>query len=246
MKLSEIVGRYFATRKCASCGELLPYESRREALCPKCRIGWDKAKANECKRCGRAVFECSCMSSALAGAGAIVHHKLVIYSVKDTAVRNTVMFIKKNNNPRVAHFLAEQLLSTLVSDVELSALDEREALITFVPRSKKGRICYGFDQSELIAAELGKLMGIEARRSIRRVKEGKEQKKLGARARIKNAKTLYAPIADLESIVSGKRIILVDDIVTTGASMSACISYLVRARAREVICLSVAIAEDDK
>jgi competence protein ComFC len=186
------------------------------------------------------------MPKLISKAGAVSYHKLAYYSSKFSVVRNTVMFIKKNNNPRVAGFLAEQLRATLDADSELLMLDKSDTLITFVPRGKKGRVRFGFDQSELIALELGKLMGLEVRRCVCRVKEGKEQKKLGATERLKNVRTLYAPVCGLESVVSGKRIILVDDIVTTGASMAACISYLVRARAREVICLSVALTDDNK
>jgi predicted amidophosphoribosyltransferase len=46
--------------------------------------------------------------------------------------------------------------------------------------------------------------------------------------------------------VRDKYVVLIDDIVTTGASMAACVSLLIRARARAVVCLSVCYTEKEK
>ena len=93
MKLKELLERFVFTRKCVSCGELMPYDRRNEAFCSDCRMKWDVEKTHECKRCGKAVCECICMTKELERAGALCHHKAVVYSSYHPTVHNTVMFI---------------------------------------------------------------------------------------------------------------------------------------------------------
>ena len=100
------------------------------------------------------------------------------------------------------------------------------------------------DQSEELARTLSEQMGIPLVPALERVKGGKEQKRLSAAERVKNTKKLFA-IRDASEI-SGKTVILVDDVVTPGASMAACVPHLIRARAAAVICLSVASTQLSK
>lgn len=246
MTMSEFIGRYFSTRKCAACGELLPYEMKDKAFCEACEKKWEIAKRRECRRCGRAVCECICMTKILANSGALCHHKVISYSSGVAVAHNTVMFIKRNKNPRVSSYLAAELAAVLRADTELPTLDAENTVVTFVPRGQKGVLRYGVDQSELLSIYLAEVMGLSHVTALMRVRGGKEQKRLSASQRAKNVKKLYSPTAELESAVSGKNVIIIDDIVTTGASMAACVSYLVRAGARKVIALSLASTEENK
>ena len=97
-----------------------------------------------------------------------------------------------------------------------------------------------------LSGELAKAMGLPCLTCLTRVRGGKEQKRLNAAQRAKNVKKLYAPIESLDSAVGGKNVIIIDDVVTTGASMAACVSYLIRAGARKVIALSLASTEENK
>ena len=190
--------------------------------------------------------ECICMTRILSDSGALCHHKAVRYSSGIAVVHNTVMFIKKNKNIRVSSYLASELAGVIRADRELPTLEGENTLVTFVPRGHRGVLKYGVDQSELLATELARAMGLPFFRCLTRVRGGKEQKKLSAAQRAKNVKKLYAPIESLESAVEGKKVIIIDDVVTTGASMAACVSYLIRAGARNVIALSVASTEENK
>ena len=246
MTISEFIGRYFATRKCAACGELLPYEMKDKAFCASCEKKWEIAKRQECRRCGRALCECICMTRVLANSGALCHHKVIRYSAEAAVAHNTVMFIKKNKNPRVSSYLAAELAAVIRADRELPTLDGENTVVTFVPRGHKGILRYGVDQSELLSSYLADALGLPHISCLVRLRGGKEQKRLSAAQRAKNVKKLYSPIESLEACVSGKNVIIIDDIVTTGASMAACVSYLVRAGARKVIALSLASTEENK
>ena len=199
---------------------------------------WDVLKTAECRGCGRAVCECICMTKALSASGALCHHKVIPYSLGESVAHNTVMLLKRNKNPRVTNFLASQMLSVILADSELPRCDAESAVICFVPRSRRAVIKNGVDQSAELASALSALSKIPCVLAFERAKSGKEQKKLSAAERVKNTKKLFA-IRDASEI-SGKTVILVDDVVTTGASMAACVPHLIRARASAVICLSVA------
>ena len=240
MKISEFAERFIFTRKCAACGELLSYEERLLAFCPECRMRWDVLKTAECRGCGRAVCECICMTKALSASGALCHHKVIPYSLGESVAHNTVMLLKRNKNPRVTNFLASQMLSVILADSELPRCDAESAVICFVPRSRRAVIKNGVDQSAELASALSALSKIPCVLAFERAKSGKEQKKLSAAERVKNTKKLFSLSEGAEQKVVGKVVILVDDVVTTGASMASCVPHLIRARAASVICLSVA------
>ena len=246
MKVREFLERFIFTRKCPSCSTLLSYEQRREAFCPDCRLRWDVLKTRECKLCGRSMCECICMTKVLSDSGALCHHKLVAYSASDSVVHGPISFLKKNENERMTRFFAEQMHLMLKSDGDLPPLDEESAVVTFLPRSPKAVLKHGVDQSKELARALSQVSGIPFSITFERVRGGKVQKKLTAAERRKNVKKLFRPIEDIEASVSGKVVLLVDDVVTTGASMSVCVSHLVRARAASVICVSIASTEQNK
>ena len=246
MRISEFLERFVFTRKCAACGELLSYDDRAEAFCSECRMRWDVLKTKECHSCGRAMCECICMTGALSGAGALCHHKVVAYSQSESVIHNPVMLIKRNKNPIVVGFLAAQMLSVLGADKELPKIDAESAVICFVPRSKRAVKKHGVDQSAELARELSEQSGVPLVRAFERVKGGKKQKKLSAAERVKNVKKLFKLCKGATADIEGKTVILVDDVVTTGASMAACVPHLIRARACAVICLSVASTQLSK
>ena len=247
MRLSEFFGRFIYTRKCPSCYELLDYDLSGEAFCAECRGKWDRAKIEECRLCGRAICECTCMTKAIKSSGALCHHKVVKYSVKSPIVHNTLIFIKKNNNPRVSDFLAAQLVTVLKADVDISDIISSDTVVAFVPRSRGAIVKYGHDQSAILAAALADKLGAAYFPLLRRRrKRSVAQKKLNAKQRAKNVKNMFEIDRGNCCLVEGKTVILVDDIVTTGSSMGACVSHLVKAGARFVICVSVATTEAGK
>lgn len=106
-------------------------------------------------------------------------------------------------------------------------------LICWAPLSQKRRRKRGYDQAELLARVLSSELARPAVPALRKVKNTVEQSSLedeGARAR--NAAGAYA-IAD-PAAVRGKRVLLVDDIVTSGSTLSNCAQILLDAGADEV------------
>ena len=241
MKFKEFYKRYLTVRKCGGCREILPFSESENGLCERCLTRWNIAKTETCPDCAQSAVECTCMPKVLSKEGALCLRKLYFYSpAKNKEPQNKLLyFLKKNRNKRMSAFLAEELLSLLQSEIDVLDIDGKsQCLIACVPRSKKAKNTYGFDQSVMVCRELSYISGIPFCETIARKKGGKEQKKLDKGKRLRNVKQLFE-IAE-PSAVSGKYVILFDDIVTTGASMSACASLLKNSGAKGIICLCVA------
>lgn len=93
----------------------------------------------------------------------------------------------------------------------------------------------------LLARRLGAVLGVPVVQALR-TRRSAAQKQLGRAGRMQNARTAYAcrPGTDL----SGKRVLLVDDIITTGATASACALALLQAGASDVTAAAIAAVEE--
>ena len=93
-----------------------------------------------------------------------------------------------------------------------------------------------------MADRLGRVLGIPVRRALTTTRAMRPQKSLDRAARLLNTRGAYAcrPGTDL----IGQRVLLVDDIITTGATASACALALLQAGAESVFAVSVAASED--
>jgi len=89
------------------------------------------------------------------------------------------------------------------------------------------------------AMELSKKLEIEFVKAIIRV-GGKEQKALDSLERMKNAAMAFAASSSAIPAVNGRTVIIYDDVITTGSSVSACADLLKTMGARTVIVLSLA------
>lgn len=96
----------------------------------------------------------------------------------------------------------------------------------------------GFNQSELLSKEISRRTNIPVRKSVRRVKHTNAQAGLTSAKRRANVSGAFRPMT--RHSLKGMRVLLVDDVMTTGATASACARALKRAGARYVALLTVA------
>lgn len=112
-------------------------------------------------------------------------------------------------------------------------------IITWVPLSRKRLRERGYDQAKLMADELSRLCGISCCRLLKKTRNNPAQSGTGsAEKRRANVSGVYTAV-DTEKI-RGKSILIVDDIVTTGATLSECGRMLMSAGAGEVKAVTVA------
>jgi len=250
MSAIDYINRLLFVHKCASCRQILPYNEFYNALCDECRLKYEMAKAESCHDCMRAACECTCQPKLLSNNGSLCLRKLFFYHTgKENEPQNRlVYFLKHNQSKRVASFVGRELWKLI--DNELSQIDgievRRDVFLTNVPRGKAAVRREGFDQSELICKMISREIGMPYKPLILRKNGGKEQKKLTARERTGNIRSFIYVNERLAEEVKGKYVILLDDIVTTGASMSACLPLLRKMGIKGVICCSLAYDTNNK
>ena len=118
-------------------------------------------------------------------------------------------------------------------------------VITWVPISIPRRIKRGYDQSRLLAIALAKELDAPCQRLLHRFRHSPPQSRLGSAA-MRRANVLGAYRVVKKEQVAGKRILLLDDVITTGATASECAKTLLFSGAKEVRFAAVAAASHDK
>lgn len=114
-------------------------------------------------------------------------------------------------------------------------------LITWAPLSPKRRRKRGYDQARLLAQALGRRLGVPVRPLLAKTRHTGAQSALeDDGARRANVLGAYSPVDTAQ--IAGQRLLLVDDIVTTGATLSECARVLRTYGAAEVLAVTLARA----
>lgn len=115
-------------------------------------------------------------------------------------------------------------------------------ILTYVPVSMLRKMRRGYDQVEIICNALGQELDITPMRCLEKIRNTPPQSGIKDAAR-RRANVLGAYKCLCPDTVKGKRILLLDDVITTGATISECSRVLLTAGATKVLCASVAVAE---
>lgn len=115
-------------------------------------------------------------------------------------------------------------------------------ILSWTPVSAQRKLHRGYDQSQLIAEALGRKLNMAPVRVLKKFRHTPPQSTIRDPAR-RRANVLGAYRASDPSLIRDKRILLIDDVVTTGATASECAKTLMIAGAKEVIFAAVAAAE---
>lgn len=148
-------------------------------------------------------------------------------------VRDSIVDFKFNGRREYAVFYAERLAEQIPRSFSGVRFDAVSAVPISAARKKKR----GYNQSELIAKPLAKRLGVPYGEFLVKTGDNPEQHFLGKEQRAANVRGVYR--ARGES-ARDKSVLLVDDIVTTGATLSECARVLYGAGARFVACAAVA------
>ncbi len=114
-------------------------------------------------------------------------------------------------------------------------------ILTWVPISRLRKWRRGYDQVYLIAQTVAAELGVAPVPTLKKVRNNPPQSRLGDASR-RRANVLGAYRAINPQALEGKRVLLLDDIITTGATAGECARVLLTAGAKEVHCAAVAVA----
>lgn len=209
--------------KCVSCGCILDDGL---SLCGDCLKDLHRIDGIRCKYCGREIGSCSCLQKKNC-----FSRNISVFRY-DGSAGNIVKRYKDGKIPQIAVYISDEmsmLIKEEYKDVEFDC-------ITFVPALGLRRMRRGFDHAKLIAGGISDRIGIKSIPLLKRRFSLRPQKSLGSKDRIKNIRGKFYAVRD----AAGKKILLIDDVMTTGATLNECARVLKGAGADEVFCATFA------
>lgn len=141
-------------------------------------------------------------------------------------------------------FLAPKFSKMLAEKLTQQGMAQPDAL-TWVPVSRMRRFQRGYDQCELLAKQLGKVLGVPAIPTLRKVRNTPPQSGLDSAA-MRKANILGAFALKEDANIAGKTVLLVDDIFTTGSTMNECARVLLTSGAAQVHGAAIAVTRNHK
>ena len=114
-------------------------------------------------------------------------------------------------------------------------------VLTWIPVSRLRKLRRGYDQVELLAKAVGTELGLSPVATLKKIRNNRPQSRMKDPA-ARKANVLGAYRLTDSAEVRGKRVLLLDDILTTGATAGECARMLRMAGAKEVHCAAVAAA----
>lgn len=150
-------------------------------------------------------------------------------------IKEKIYLYKYENYGYLYKPLGEILLQTIYEKNIMKDID----VITYVPIHRRRRAIRGYNQSELIAGYLSKKLDIPiSRNNLIRIKWTKPQNKLNRHDRIRNIEGVFKIKDSIEFM--DKEILIIDDIITTGSTVSECAKVLLEeGKGRKVYALSI-------
>lgn len=155
------------------------------------------------------------------------------FTAYEGRVRELIHLLKYSRMKPLAAPLGAMMMGALPRDRQVD-------LIVPMPLHWLRRWQRGFNQAELLAREISRRTGIRMARAVRRTRRTQAQAGLSNARRRDNVAGAFRASRRL---VEGRRVLLVDDVMTTGATATACAFALKRAGARRVELLTLARAD---
>ncbi len=222
--------------KCIACGQRLVYGQK--ALCEKCYEQFIRAKDRYCSRCFKLLSECDCSNDYLSKHFVKKIVKVFRYMQRDDNIcANSLIYsLKRDNRDDVLAVCTSELASA----ISASLGDISDYIITNVPRRREAIVRYGIDHAALLAKSIARATGAKYVRLLKS-KATRAQKTLMGKERLDNA--MFDLRRDIN--LSHRKVLIVDDIVTTGASMGACAMLIRGLGARQIVGAALGIAYKD-
>ena len=229
--------------RCAGCNQLLPTcdGTQENVFCKECAEEWEREMRLQCPHCFAPYCECRCQPRVMQRAGSMAFIKLSPYGETQAyrVVHRMILDAKKHPRRRVLSYVARELAVSLSAFLQENNVAKESVVITHLPRHPRKRRKEGVDQALELARALAKATGLPHKVLLARYGKSREQKRLKAKERIENLKDEFYSCRD----VQGAFVVLVDDLVTTGAGMSVAVKLLRDAGACGVLVTALAHTE---
>ena len=219
-------------RKCPICSALCE-PGRGARLCGACEERLQRELSQRCPVCGERAPECRCLPALVREAG-LDHVSAGFYDPgkRDSATSQLVFALKRSQDDAPARIFSMLLAPAVMRVLAVRGENVRDWTFVYPPRSAEALSRYGFDQAKRLAVFCAHATGAEYASLLVR-HGGAVQKKLSASERQENASASFC--LRRRAGCQGKKYIVIDDIMTSGATAVRCAELLLRCGASDVI-----------
>lgn len=215
------------TNRCRYCNKII---GKDETLCDDCKEHLPTISGEKCKYCGAEKSRCNCKKRKKS------FEAVTAPFYYENSIKKSIHLLKFSEKDFLAYQLAQDMADCVRTDFENIDFD----FICFVPFSATQRIKRIYNQSELLAINLSKKLNLPLKNALVKIFDTNAQHNMNYKEREGNVFGIYDVANDVD--VSGKTILLVDDVKTSGATLNEC-AWILRIRgAEKVYCVVSAIA----
>lgn len=207
----------FTNHACLSCRREIE-DGTEYSLCKNCNKNLERIGGVVCKTCGEKILEGNTFCDRCKQINYDFDYSNSFAEYGEIASRIIKRF-KYNGKKYYADFIAELMLE---NDNYFDYID----IITFVPISDKRKKERGFNQAEEIAKILGEKLHTEVVDILEKVGSGKHQAGLSQKDRRKNLAGTFELKEDVKKLIKDKNVMIIDDVFTTGSTLSECAKAL--------------------
>ncbi len=242
--LQKIIISILYPRRCPICGKIVV--PRGELACPPCRLKLIPIEEPRCKKCSKPVdseeieYCLDCFTK---------HHeykKGFALWVYDANMKKSITDFKFHGRREYSDFYVDELVKRFHIEIQKIAPD----VLVPIPIHKSKQAQRGYNQAEILANGIGEMLNIPVISNLlKRDRKTLPQKQLNDKERLKNLLKAFSfskeALLQYEEKYNRKvrKVLLVDDIYTTGSTIEACTGILLQNDIEEVYFISICIGK---
>lgn len=230
----------FFPPRCPVCDRV---QKKEEKICRNCKKELKWIKEPKCLKCGKPIEEIEqeyCGDCLREKFHYVRGYALWLYQ---GGARKSVAAFKYKGRQEYASFYGEEFMRVYGEQLRRHFFD----VIVPVPVYREKKRIRGYNQAELFAWELAKGLGVPMEsRALVRTRATRPQKGLSQKQRQENLKKAFRFCPEYNKKAKLGRVLLVDDIYTTGSTIEACTKVLLEAGAAQVYFAALCIGKDDR
>lgn len=224
-------------KRCPMCMEVIPIHEE-EAICSACVDDLPYISEPRCEKCSKPVFDQDVALCFDCSKSEHYYRKGWALWLYEGKVRQALYRLKNNNNKNNGRIFAKEVVTLYYRDIIHASID-RIIPVPLHPKKYKKR---GYNQAQIIADAVSEAMDIPCEEGcLIRTMNTQPQKHLSDLGRIENMQKAFQVIEP--TCIDNKRILLCDDIYTTGSTINGCAKALLRHGACEVYFITLAIGK---
>lgn len=228
MLLSKLEDLIFTNHSCISCG-LEIEDGSMFSMCDECLRKLEIISGKVCEKCGEEMKGLVC--EVCKDKNYTFSKNISIFYYNEITSK-IVKKLKYSRKKYYAKYIAEMM--TVVKD-NFKDID----YLTFVPSGKKSLKERGYNQSEEIAKEIGKIIGLPVLKLLGKKDGFKNQAGMNRLDRLKNLEDAFYVLENSKKL-NGKIVMLIDDVFTTGTTLTRCSSELAKLKPKKIITMTFA------